>query len=62
MCLSKARFREETTGKPIMEEIAKIRVEGDRVVLSSLFGEEKIIEANIEEIDFTRNSIVLVRD
>ncbi len=62
MCLSKARFREETTGEPIMEEIAKIRVEGDRVVLSSLFGEEKIIEANIEEIDFTRNSIVLVRD
>ena len=62
MCLFKARFREETTGEPIMEEIAKIRVEGDRVVLNSLFGEEKIIEANIEEIDFIRNSIVLVRD
>ena len=62
MCLSKARFREETTGEPIMEEIAKIRVEGDRVVLSSLFGEEKIVKANIEEVDFTRNSIVLVRD
>ena len=62
MCLFKARFREETTGELIMEEIAKIRVEGDRVILSSLFGEEKTVEANIEEIDFTRSRIILARN
>ncbi len=62
MCLSKARFREEATGEPIMEDIAKIRVEGNRVILSSLFGEEKTVEANIEEIDFTHSRIILGRD
>ncbi len=62
MCLSKARFSEETTGEPIMEDIAKIRVEGNRVILSSLFGEEKTVEANIEEIDFTRSRIILGRN
>ena len=62
MCLSKARFRGDTTEEPIMEEIAEIRAEGDRVVLRSLFGEEKIVEAHIEEIDFTHNSIVLGRN
>ncbi len=61
MCLSKARFQEDTSEEPIMEAITRIRVEGDRVILNSLFGEEKIVEANIEEIDFTHNSIVLRR-
>ncbi len=62
MCLSKARFKGDATEEPIMEDIARVRVEGDSVVLSSLFGEEKTVKASLEEIDFTRSSIVLQRN
>ena len=61
MCLSKAWLKEETAGRAIMENIAKIRIENDKVILNSLFGEERIEEATVEEVDFTRNSIMLKR-
>jgi predicted RNA-binding protein len=62
MCLSKAWFREESAGGAIMENIAKIRVENDKVILSSLFGEERIEKATVEEVDFIHNSIMLKRE
>ena len=44
-----------------MENIAKMRIENGKVILSSLFGEEKIETAIVEEVDFTRNNIILKR-
>jgi predicted RNA-binding protein len=61
MCLSKAWFKGETVERAIMENIAKIRIENGKVILSSLFGEEKTEKATVEEVDFTRNSIILKR-
>lgn len=61
MCLSRAWVSGQSTAEPIMQEIAKIRVDDGRVILISLFGEEKMLEADIEEVDFTRN-IVLLRE
>lgn len=62
MCLSRAWFRGDNIGEPVMEDIAKIRIEKKRVVFSSLFGEERSVEAHIEEVDFTRNRIILRRN
>ncbi|MFH1639165.1 MAG: CooT family nickel-binding protein [Chloroflexota bacterium] len=62
MCLSKAWFKGESTGKAIMENIVKIKIEDGKVILSSLFGEERIEKATVEEVDFTRSSIILNRD
>ncbi|MFC2058910.1 CooT family nickel-binding protein [Chloroflexota bacterium] len=62
MCLSKAWWKEESTGKAIMEDIAKIRLENGKVILRSLFGEERIERATLEEVDFTHNNIILKRD
>ncbi len=61
MCLSKAWFSGDSTGGPIMEEIAKLRAKNERVILTSLFGEETVVDANIEEVDFTHNRIILKR-
>ena len=61
MCLSKAWFKEEKAAEPIMEDIAKIRVEGERVTLRSLFGDEKTLDATIREIDFTHSVVILGR-
>ena len=62
MCLSKAWFKGDSTEKAIMEDIARIKIENGTVILSSLYGEEKIEKATVEEVDFTRNSIILKRD
>ena len=61
MCLSKAWFKGESTEKAIMENIAKIRIEDGKVILRSLFGEERTEKATVEEVDFTHNSIILER-
>jgi predicted RNA-binding protein len=61
MCLSKAWYSGQSETEPVMQEVARIRVEDGEVVLNSLFGEEKRIEADIAEVDFTRN-IVLLRE
>lgn len=62
MCLSKAWFKGDIAGEPIMEEIAKLRTKNERVILTSLFGEETVVDANIEEVDFTNNRIILQRN
>ena len=62
MCLSKVWFRGDSTSEPVMEEIAKIRIKNKRVTLTSLFGEETVVDANVEEVDFTRNKIILKRN
>ena len=46
--------------KNLLEEVAFIRSKGGKLILSTLFGEEKSVKAKIEEIDFV-NSRVLLR-
>lgn len=62
MCLSKAWFSGDSTGEPIMEEIAKLIIKNERVTLTSLFGEETVVDADVEEVDFTNNRIILKRN
>jgi len=59
MCLSKAWFAAEGNGKAIMENITSIRAENGKVILRSLFGEEKTEKATVEEVDFVHNRIIL---
>lgn len=42
-----------------MIDIASVKVEGEKLILSSLFSAKKIFNANILEIDFTANSVKL---
>ena len=61
MCLSKAWLGAESNGKVIMENIASMRTENGKVMLRSLFGEEKIEKATVEEVDFVHSHIILKR-
>ena len=58
MCLAKA-FVNNWIGQPVFQDIAHMRIAGDRVELESLFGEEKVISGSLVEIDFSTSKILL---
>jgi len=59
MCLSKAYVRRNGERQLLMEEIASVDIDGDRLLFKTLFGERKEIGANIRKIDFMTHSILL---
>ena len=59
MCLSKAYVYSNGEGELVMEEVALLKIEGDRLLLNTLFGEQKEIRANLKQIDFLTHSIFL---
>jgi len=58
MCLAKA-FLNDWSGEPVLQDIAHMRVNGDKVELETLFGEDKVIPGRIIEIDFTASRILV---
>ncbi len=58
MCLAKA-FINNSSRQPILEDIARVRVQGDQVELETLFGEGKVISGRVVEIDFSTSKILL---
>ena len=61
MCLSRAYVDRNGKRELLMEEVASVNIEGEKLLLKTLFGGQKEIEANIRQIDFLANSIVLER-
>ena len=59
MCLSKAYLDKNGERQLIMEDVSSVRIENDRVLLSTLFGEQEKVKAEIKEIDFMTHSILL---
>jgi len=59
MCLSKAYIEKAGKKEFLMTDIASVKVDGRKLVLSSLFGEKKEITAVIREIDFTTSLLKL---
>ena len=59
MCLAKAYFGSTADGKPMMEEITSIKSVGNKLLVTTLFGEQQEIEAAIKEIDFKGSNIIL---
>ena len=59
MCLAKAWLADDNNEKPVMEDVAYFKVAGDKVVLTSLFGDEQEFAASVREIDFTKSTITL---
>ncbi len=60
MCMVSVWIKKDGEEKNLLEEVAFIRSKGGKLILSTLFGEEKSVKAKIEEIDFV-NSRVLLR-
>jgi predicted RNA-binding protein len=59
MCLSKAYLNRNNERQLVMEDVSSVRIEDDRVLLSTLFGEKEEVKAVIKEIDFMTHSILL---
>lgn len=59
MCLSKAYVARNGEPELVLAEVASLRVENERLLLSTLLGEQKEITARIREIDFLTHRITL---
>jgi uncharacterized protein len=60
MCLGKAYIEKaEGNRELVMESVSLLEIKGDRLRLSTIFGEEKELSAAIREIDFENSRIIL---
>ena len=59
MCLSKAYLNNNGERQLIMDDVSSVRMEEDIILLSTLFGEQEKVKAEIKEIDFMTHSILL---
>ena len=59
MCLAKAFLGKVEKEDLIMEDISTVRVDGKKLNLRSLFGEQKEIEGIIKEIAFQNARIIV---
>ena len=59
MCLAKAYVGSNGEKELLMTEIASLKAEGGKLLVTTLFGEQRELEADIKEIDFMTSSIVL---
>ncbi|MFN3383804.1 MAG: CooT family nickel-binding protein [Archaeoglobaceae archaeon] len=55
MCESKIVFR----GKTIFEDVVKLKVEGERLLISDILGESKELKGKILEVDLIAHRIVV---
>lgn len=59
MCQSTAYLLREGRAEELLTDIATIIPEGEKLRLINLFGEEKVVEAEIAEIDLLEHKVLL---
>lgn len=59
MCLAKAYLGSNGESELLIEEIALLKAQDGKLLLTTLFGEQREIEASIKEIDFRASHILL---
>jgi predicted RNA-binding protein len=59
MCLAKAYLGEGKGRQLVMEDVALLKIEGGKLHLSTLFGDQKEVEARVSEVDFQNARIIL---
>ena len=61
MCM--AKLYEATEGdKPILEDIAHMTIDGRRVQVETLFGEKRVFQGTVRQVDFLKSQIQLEKD
>ena len=61
MCMAKL-YEAKEGDKPIMEDIARLTIADRRVEVETLFGEKKVFQGKVRQIDFLKSQIQLERD
>jgi predicted RNA-binding protein len=59
MCLSKVYAIKNGKRELVLSEITSLKIEANKLLLTTLLGERKEIQARIREIDFLTHSIIL---
>lgn len=60
MCLAKAYLEKTAEDRElVLESVSLVEIQGDKLHLSTIFGEEKEISAAIREIDFENSRILI---
>jgi len=49
-------------GKPIVEDIARLTIADRQVEVETLFGEKKVFQGKVRQIDFLKSQIQLEED
>ena len=61
MCLAKAYLTDSGEEELVIEDVALLEVEGRMVRLSTIFGEQKELEAVIRQVDLNNSRIILAK-
>jgi predicted RNA-binding protein len=62
MCLASVHKGKGSEKENLLEEVALIKFEGEKLLLRTLFGEERAIKAKIKEIDFMNSTVLIEED
>jgi predicted RNA-binding protein len=60
MCLAKVYGATESD-KALLEDIAYMVIDGERVEVETLFGERKIFQGKVRRVDFVKSRVQLER-
>jgi predicted RNA-binding protein len=61
MCMAKL-YEAEEGDKPIVEDIARLTIADRRIEVETLFGEKKVFQGRVRQIDFLKSQIQLEKD
>ena len=61
MCMAKL-YEAKEGDKPILEDIARMTIADRRIEVETLFGEKKVFQGSVRQIDFLKSQIQLERD
>ena len=61
MCMAKLYVTKESD-KPILEDIARMIIADRRIEVETLFGEKKVFQGKVRQIDFLKSQIQLEED
>jgi len=61
MCMAKL-YETKEGDKPIVEDIARMTIADRQVEVETLFGERKVFQGKVRQIDFLKSQIQLEKD
>jgi predicted RNA-binding protein len=61
MCMAKL-YDVNEADKPIVEDIARVKIADGQVEIETLFGEKKVFQGRVRRIDFLKSQIQLEKD
>jgi predicted RNA-binding protein len=61
MCMAKL-YEAEEGDNPILEDIARMVIVDGRIEVETLFGEKRVFQGRVRQIDFLKSQIQLEKD